>query len=150
MPISHLGISTTDIATSKKFYDAALAPLRYKIALQFNDGKVLGYGDEKGPSFWVHEVTDLAEKSGNVHVAFDAKSEEEVKAFYDAAMYVPSITSPSVPESNPIFYGASSAAGGKDNGAPGPRPQYTANYYGAFVHDPEGNNIEAVYFAPIA
>lgn len=89
MPISHLGINTADIATSKKFYDAALAPLRYKVALQFNDGKVLGYGDEKGPSFWVHEVTDLAKKSGNVHVAFDAKSEEEVKAFYDAAMYVP-------------------------------------------------------------
>ncbi|TEB32954.1 hypothetical protein FA13DRAFT_1708894 [Coprinellus micaceus] len=128
MPISHLGISTTDIATSKKFYDAALAPLRYKIALQFNDGKVLGYGDEKGPSFWVHEVTDLAEKSGNVHVAFDAKSEEEVKA---------STTQRCI------------AAGGKDNGAPGPRPQYTATIM-APLSTTLKENIEAVYFAPIA
>ena len=86
MHISHLGINTTDISTLSKFFDAALAPLGYKVALQFNDGKILGYGDEKGPSFWVHEITDLAKKSGSVHVAFEAKSEEEVKAFHDAAM----------------------------------------------------------------
>ncbi|KAF6757926.1 glyoxalase/bleomycin resistance protein/dioxygenase [Ephemerocybe angulata] len=130
MPVSHVAIRVSDIASSKAFYDAALAPLGTKIAMSFQDGKMLGYGGDKGPDFWIREVTgdDAKPQNRPVHVAFEAKSKEEVQAFYDAAI----------------------AAGGKDNGAPGPRPQYTPNYYGAFVHDPEGNNIEAVYFAPTA
>ncbi|KAF5320434.1 hypothetical protein D9611_010819 [Ephemerocybe angulata] len=129
MPISHLGIRVSDIASSKAFYDAALAPLGTKVAMSFQEGKVLGYAAKKNPYFWIHEheVSGDAAKEGRpVHIAFEAKSKEEVQAFYDAAI----------------------AAGGKDNGAPGPRPNYTPNYWGAFVHDPEGNNIEAVFFIP--
>ena len=75
------------------------------------------------PSFWIGEGEPLA---GHVHVAFVAPSRAGVDAFYRAAL----------------------AAGGKDNGKPGLRPQYHANYYGAFVLDPDGNNIEAVCHAP--
>ncbi|KAJ3547845.1 hypothetical protein NMY22_g1484 [Coprinellus aureogranulatus] len=125
MGISHLMVSTTDIAKTSKFYDTALEPLGYKRCYEHADGSVLGYKDTGGPSFWIQQVSDPA-KVGSLHFAFDAKSEEEVKAFHAAAV----------------------AAGGKDNGAPGPRPQYTPTFYGAFVHDPEGNNIEAVYHSP--
>ncbi|KAF6758064.1 glyoxalase/bleomycin resistance protein/dioxygenase [Ephemerocybe angulata] len=129
MPISHLGIRVSNIASSKAFYDAALAPLGTKVAMTFQEGKVLGYGPpKKAPYFWIHEHEDTAKEGRPVHIAFEAKSKEEVQEFYDAAI----------------------AAGGKDNGAPGPRPNYTPNYWGAFVHDPEGNNIEAVFFIPNA
>jgi catechol 2,3-dioxygenase-like lactoylglutathione lyase family enzyme len=80
---------------------------------------VLGYGVAPKPDFWVAEGTPNAPP---IHIAFRADSHAQVDAFYKAAI----------------------AAGGRDNGAPGPRPHYHANYYGAFVLDPDGHNIEAV------
>jgi catechol 2,3-dioxygenase-like lactoylglutathione lyase family enzyme len=92
---------------------------------QFAGGKkVGGYGRER-PVWWLHEG---AEPGPGRHVAFTARSRAEVDAFYAQAM----------------------KAGGRDNGPPGPRPHYHENYYGAFVLDPDGNNIEAVCHAPEA
>jgi len=94
-----------------------------KVPMEYTNGvHVGGYGRER-PTFWLHE----GEKQvPSVHMAFTANSRAEVDAFYAAAM----------------------AAGGTDNGSPGLRPHYHANYYGAFVRDPDGNNIEAVCHRP--
>jgi catechol 2,3-dioxygenase-like lactoylglutathione lyase family enzyme len=126
--IDHTGLQVSDPAKSRAFYDAALAPLGYRvlaeIPTQFTGGKVvLGYGVPPKPDFW------LAEGEPNrpaVHIGFRAASRAEVDAFYKAAI----------------------AAGGKDNGAPGPRPQYHEHYYGAFVLDPDGHNVEACCHDP--
>lgn len=125
--IDHLGIAVSDYPASKAFYDAAMAPLGasllYEVPPQFTGGaKVVGYGRDR-PVFWLHEG---AEPGPGRHVAFTARSRAEVDAFHAAAL----------------------TAGGKDNGAPGLRPHYHADYYGAFVLDPDGNNIEAVCHAP--
>ena len=121
--IDHLGITVSDFDASKAFYDKALAPLGASLIMlvpaEYTGGvKVGGYGREK-PDFWLHEGKDAGPGR---HYAFTARSRAEVDAFYKAAM----------------------AAGGRDNGAPGLRSHYHANYYGAFVFDPDGNNIEAV------
>ena len=121
--IDHAGISVSDWARSRTFYDAAMAALGakllYMVPEQFTGGaKVGGYGREK-PDFWLHEGKD---SGPGRHYAFTARSRAEVDAFHRAAI----------------------EAGGRDNGAPGLRPHYHANYYGAFVFDPDGNNIEAV------
>src|SRR5690606_988746 len=110
-----------------RFYDAALgalgASLLTLVPAQFTGGiKAAGYGRQK-PDFWLNESP--APGPGR-HYAFVASSRAEVDAFYAAAL----------------------AAGGSDNGAPGPRPQYHPDYYAAFVFDPDGNNIEAVCHAP--
>ncbi len=81
-------------------------------------GSFVGFGKDRKPQFWLNPGT----RSGPVHIAFVAASRADVRAFHEAAL----------------------AAGGKDNGAPGLRLQYHANYYGAFVFDPDGNNAEAV------
>ena len=125
--IDHLGITVSDFDASKTFYDKALAPLGASLIMmvpaEYTGGvKVGGYGREK-PDFWLHEGKDAGPGR---HYAFTARSRAEVDAFYKAAM----------------------AAGGRDNGAPGLRPHYHANYYGAFVFDPDGNNIEAVCHGP--
>lgn len=125
--IDHSGISVSDFDASKAFYDAAFAPLGITfLALvppEYTDGvKVGGFGWER-PQFWLSEG---GAQIPPVHFAFAAASRAEVDAFYEAAM----------------------AAGGVDNGAPGLRPQYHEHYYGAFVLDPDGNNIEAVCHAP--
>jgi catechol 2,3-dioxygenase-like lactoylglutathione lyase family enzyme len=126
--IDHIGTPVSDIARATDFYLKALAPLGISIIMQVSaeqtgEGPAVGFGAEGKPFFWIGE----GEKSGDhVHVAFAASSRAEVDAFYEAAL----------------------AAGGKDNGAPGLRPHYHANYYGAFVLDPDGNNIEAVCHAP--
>jgi catechol 2,3-dioxygenase-like lactoylglutathione lyase family enzyme len=125
--IDHTGISVKDFEASKAFYDKVFAPLGakllYMVPEQFTGGvKVGGYGREK-PDFWLHEN---AETGPGRHYAFKARTRAEVDAFYEAAI----------------------AAGGRDNGAPGPRPHYHPNYYGAFVFDPDGNNVEAVCHAP--
>jgi catechol 2,3-dioxygenase-like lactoylglutathione lyase family enzyme len=122
--IDHTGLGVSDPAKSRAFYDAALAPLGYKvlkeIPKEYTGGKVvLGYGIPNKPDFWVHEGTP---ESPRIHIAFRAENHDQVDAFYKAAI----------------------AAGGKDNGPPGPRPHYHEKYYGAFVHDPDGHNIEAV------
>jgi catechol 2,3-dioxygenase-like lactoylglutathione lyase family enzyme len=123
----HLGFGVTDFARSTAFYDAAFAPLGIKrlftVPLEHSNGvDVTGYGVER-PQFW---ISGSADTSGRLHVCFYAKSRELVDAFYAAAM----------------------AAGGRDNGAPGVRPHYHEHYYGAFVLDPDGFNVEAVCHAP--
>lgn len=123
--IDHISIGVADFARSTAFYDAALVPLdvtrMVNLPLEHTDGVlVCGYGDSPDRAwFWLAEEKPTR---GLLHVAFEAKSRAEVDAFHAAAL----------------------AAGGTDNGAPGLRPQYSADYYGAFVLDPDGHNIEAV------
>jgi len=119
--LDHLGLLVGDYAKSKRFFEAALAPLGYGLMMEFG-GATAGFGCAGAPDFWISQGGPAA----SVHVAFRGESRERVRAFYEAAM----------------------AAGGGDNGAPGLRPQYHPNYYGAFVHDPDGNNIEAVCHDP--
>ncbi|HXG79329.1 MAG TPA: VOC family protein [Methyloceanibacter sp.] len=134
--IDHLGLTVGDLARAAEFYLKALAPLGYGIVMEISaaetgHGAAIGFGPpgkpsdfQSGkPSFWIGEGGRL---SGPLHVAFVAPSRAAVDAFYRAAI----------------------AAGGKDNGKPGLRPHYHADYYGAFVFDPDGNNIEAVCHAP--
>ena len=118
--IDHVGVAVSDVAKSKSFYRAALAPLRYAVIMEFDDAA--GFGIPPSPDFWIGNA-DLDGPS--THVAFQADSRAQVDAFYKAAM----------------------AAGGRDNGPPGLRPHYHANYYAAFVLDPDGHNIEAVCHA---
>lgn len=123
--IDHTGVAVSDPKKSRLFYELALAPLGYKqmmeVPSEFTGGLVVvGYGVPPSPDFWLHEGTP---NQPRVHVAFRAQSRAEVDAFYAAAI----------------------AAGGRDNGAPGPRPHYHPGYYGAFVLDPDGHNVEAVY-----
>ncbi len=118
--IDHVGVAVSDVAKSKSFYRAALAPLRYTVIMELDDAA--GFGIPPRPDFWIGKA-DLDGPS--THVAFHADSRAQVDAFYKAAM----------------------AAGGRDNGPPGLRPHYHANYYAAFVLDPDGHNIEAVCHA---
>ena len=125
--IDHTGIPVSDPAQAKAFYDAALGAIGAKLLMtvpaQFTGGKwVAGYGRKK-PDFW---LTESAEIGPGRHYAFTASSRGEVDAFYAAAL----------------------AAGGRDNGAPGIRAHYHPDYYGAFVFDPDGNNVEAVCHRP--
>jgi catechol 2,3-dioxygenase-like lactoylglutathione lyase family enzyme len=118
--IDHLGIAVRDVAASKAFYGAVLAPLGYAVIMEF-EGAV-GIGPPGRPQFWVSE----GPTTQPMHLAFEAKTRAAVDAFYQAAI----------------------AAGAKDNGSPGLRPHYHSNYYGAFVIDPNGHNTEAVCHAP--
>ena len=118
--IDHLGLSVSDLAKSRAFYAKALQPLGYSVMMEFPGA--LGFGAKGKPDFWLGQGT----ASGKVHVAFASPDRKTVDAFYAAAI----------------------AAGGKDNGKPGLRPQYHKDYYGAFVFDPDGNNIEAVSHQP--
>lgn len=125
--IDHIGVSVTDYAKSKAFYEKALAPLGYaflyEVAKEHTGGiGVGGFGDVK-PEFW---IDGAGKPSPKLHVAFRAKDRAAVDAFYAAAL----------------------AAGGRDNGRPGLRPHYHQHYYGAFVLDPDGHNVEAVCHAP--
>jgi catechol 2,3-dioxygenase-like lactoylglutathione lyase family enzyme len=126
--IDHTGIDVSDPAKSRSFYEQALAPLGYAVLMEvpteFTGGVVvLGFGVAPKPDFWLHQGTP---QTPRVHVAFRADSRAQVDAFYAAAI----------------------AAGGKDNGPPGARPHYHQHYYGAFVLDPDGHNIEAVCHSP--
>ena len=116
--LDHIGLAVSDIQKSKAFFETALAPLQYKVLADF--GEAIGFGVEK-PDFWL----GVGGGSGTTHIAFSAASRKIVEAFHAAAL----------------------AAGGHDNGAPGIREMYAPTYYGAFVLDPDGNNIEAVTFA---
>ncbi|HEU6445518.1 MAG TPA: VOC family protein [Gaiellaceae bacterium] len=120
MPIDHVILNVRDYARSKAFYEQALKPLGYEVVMEFGEGA--GFGLEGKPDFWVSHRGDPT----IVHVAFAAPDRRTVDAFYDAAL----------------------AAGGEDNGPPGLRPHYHETYYAAFVHDPDGNNIEAVCHRP--
>jgi catechol 2,3-dioxygenase-like lactoylglutathione lyase family enzyme len=118
--LDHVGINVTDREAAKSFYAKALEPLGY--SLVFEMGDYLGFADEAGLSFGVASRVPV----GGAHVAFACDDRAAVDAFYAAAI----------------------AAGANDNGPPGLRPHYHENYYGAFVHDADGNNIEAVCQKP--
>jgi catechol 2,3-dioxygenase-like lactoylglutathione lyase family enzyme len=120
MILDHVGIPVSDIDKSKAFYQKALAPLGIGIMMDVGVAVGLGKGDK--PDFWIGGLRGGLKKSDVAHIAFIAESRALVDAFYEAAI----------------------AAGGRDNGKPGIRAQYHPNYYGAFVLDPDGNNIEAV------
>ncbi len=126
--IDHTGIAVSDIAKSRRFYEAALGPLGYTVLMEIPTEHtggmvVLGLGVAPKPDFWLHEGTP---QKPALHFAFGARTRDEVDAFYAAAI----------------------EAGAEDNGPPGLRPQYHPNYYGAFVLDPDGHNIEAVCHRP--
>jgi catechol 2,3-dioxygenase-like lactoylglutathione lyase family enzyme len=128
--IDHLGFSVSDLGRAKQFYLKALKPLGISVIMevtreQTGSGAAIGFGADGRPFFWIGEGFHPTGDT-HVHVAFAAQNRDEVDDFYRAAL----------------------AAGGKDNGPPGLRPHYHANYYGAFVIDPDGNNIEAVCHAP--
>lgn len=113
----HIGFHVSNLARSKDFYLQALKPLGIDVQAQGDGWAMLGRPGR--PQFWIGQ---LGAAPTGIHVAFAADSRELVRQFHAAAL----------------------AAGGKDNGAPGLRPQYHPNYYGAFVIDPDGHNVEAV------
>ena len=132
--IDHTGVIASDFPKSKAFYAAALGAIGIAVVKEFpasvtGNTDVAGYGAPKtstqglSPEFWLARGEP---GSIPVHIAFRVSSRALVDAFYNAAI----------------------GAGGRDNGAPGLRPQYHPNYYGAFVLDPDGNNIEAVCREP--
>jgi catechol 2,3-dioxygenase-like lactoylglutathione lyase family enzyme len=126
--IDHTGVVVSDYAKSKAFYEKALAPIGYVLMMEIpaavtGHADVAGFGEPPKPDFWISSGT--ANKPP-VHIAFRVPTREQVDAFYRAAL----------------------AAGGTDNGAPGLRLHYHPNYYGAFVRDPDGHNIEAVCHEP--
>ncbi|MDR3513976.1 MAG: VOC family protein [Caulobacteraceae bacterium] len=126
--LDHISLAIADLARSRAFYDAAFAPLGIGVEMSVSaeesgGAAFVGYGSDGRPYFWLAEASPA---SGPVHVAFTAADRAGVDAFYAAAI----------------------AAGGRDNGGPGLRPHYHPNYYGAFVLDPDGHNIEAVCHAP--
>ena len=127
--IDHMGFPVTDIARSRAFYDAALAPLGLEALVTIppeqspSGGTAVGYGRHDDPFFWIGDNETVGQ---GIHVAFRVESRAMVNAFHKAAL----------------------AAGGTDHGAPGLREHYGPNYYAAFVLDPDGFNIEAVCHAP--
>ena len=118
--IDHVNIGVADVAASRAFYERALAPLGYAVLMDMPYG--VGFGKDGKPDFWVSDRPS----SAPLHVAFASSDRAGVDVFYREAL----------------------AAGGKDNGPPGLRPQYHPSYYGAFVLDPDGNNAEAVTHRP--
>jgi catechol 2,3-dioxygenase-like lactoylglutathione lyase family enzyme len=126
--LDHTSLSVSDLARSKAFYTAALKPLGISVLMEFpkavtGNFDIAGLGSNGKPFFW---LANAGKTSPYIHIAFVASTRAEVDAFYNAAI----------------------AAGGKDNGAPGLRPMYHPNYYGAFVRDADGHNVEAVCHAP--
>jgi catechol 2,3-dioxygenase-like lactoylglutathione lyase family enzyme len=122
--IDHFALQVSDFKKSQHFYDNALAPLGYKRLMEVpkENGQgflVFGWGDSSQTDLWISEGR---RNEPRLHIAFRAESREQVDEFYRAAL----------------------AAGGKDNGKPGLRPEYHENYYGAFILDPDDHNIEAV------
>ena len=115
--IAHITVPVTNYQTAKTFYEKALTPLGYTIHME--DGEAAGFHDGNDTDFWVAHEQQVAP----VHVAFKAESKEQVESFYRSAL----------------------AAGATDNGKPGYR-DYWPGYYAAFVYDPDGHNIEAVWY----
>lgn len=124
--IDHLSTYATDYEITRDFYRATFAPLGYSMQMEFAEPsgqRMCAFGPEGNPAFWIIEVAQAASPR---HIAFCAESREQVAAFHRA--------------------GLENGAG--DNGAPGLRPIYHEHYYGAFLIDPDGNNIEAVHHRP--
>jgi catechol 2,3-dioxygenase-like lactoylglutathione lyase family enzyme len=125
--LDHVGIRVADYARSKAFYSAALAPLGIGLIMEVTPAMIggdishAGFGADRKPFFWISDGDGRG-----THIAFVATTRAAVDAFHKAAL----------------------AAGASDNGGPGLRPHYHANYYGAFVLDPDGNNVEAVCHTP--
>src|SRR2546423_9634124 len=118
-------IEVSDLDASRAFYERVLEPLGMGVAMDFAEqGGMVGFGVAGRPQFWISGRR--GEPSGPVHIAFHAADRDRVHRFHEAAL----------------------AAGGEDNGPPGLREQYHPNYYGAFVFDRDGNNIEAVCHTP--
>lgn len=114
----HIGLKVANLDSSVRFYRAALAPLGHVLCAQ--EEAYAGFGPKDAPALWLH-----AAKGGGgagAHVALRAADRSAVERFYNEGL----------------------KAGGRDNGAPGPRPDYGPDYYAAFLFDPDGNNIEAV------
>lgn len=124
--IDHIGFAVADLEQARQFYTRALAPMGISVLMEVTEemtgghGAHLGLGRDGNPFFWIGTGKPAV---GGCHVAFAAPDRATVDAFHAAAL----------------------AAGGRDNGAPGLRPHYHAGYYGAFVLDHDGNNIEAVH-----
>jgi catechol 2,3-dioxygenase-like lactoylglutathione lyase family enzyme len=126
--IDHIGFAVSNMERSKIFYVAALKPLGIGVLMEVTAEQTgadahAGFGKDNKAFFWIGSGH---KPKGGTHIAFIAGARAEVDAFHRAAL----------------------AAGGRDNGAPGPRPHYHEHYYGAFVLDPDGNNIEAVCHRP--
>lgn len=128
--IDHIGFPVSDYERAKAFYIKALAPLGYvpimdvPATMTESGSPAIGFGSDGKPDFWIGGEGGASGKP--LHIAIVAKDRAAVDAFHNAAM----------------------EAGAVDNGAPGLRPHYHANYYAAFVRDPDGHNIEAVCHAP--
>jgi catechol 2,3-dioxygenase-like lactoylglutathione lyase family enzyme len=118
--IAHTGILVSDYQKSKEFYTRLLKTLGYSQNMEY--GESAGFNDGKNTDFWVNR--DAEKGMAKMHVAFEAKNKDEVDAFYKEAL----------------------EAGGSDNGAPGYRTDYWPGYYAAFIHDPDGHNIEVVWY----
>jgi catechol 2,3-dioxygenase-like lactoylglutathione lyase family enzyme len=123
MIIDHIGFAVSDYAACKRFFTEALAPLN--IVPLMEEGGWSGFGRNGKPDFW---FGPSAAAQHPMHIAFTTENRAQVRAFHAAAL----------------------RAGAKDNGAPGVRAHYHANYYGAFVIGPDGHNVEAVCHAPEA
>ena len=126
--IDHTGVTVSDLKKSKAFYETALASIGYALIVELpasvtGHADVAGFGEPPKPDFW---ISGGMPNKPPIHIAFRVPSRAKVDAFYQAAM----------------------AAGGTDNGGPGLRPHYHPHYYGAFVLDPDGHNIEAVCHEP--
>ncbi|MFO1150629.1 MAG: VOC family protein [Alsobacter sp.] len=126
--LDHVGFPVSDFAASKAFYERVLAVLGYGLVMEVDEetsgsGRHAGFGPPGRPQFWITEGTPIV---GRLHVAFAAADPADVDSFYRVAI----------------------AAGASDNGPPGLRPHYHPDYYGAFVFDPDGHNIEAVCHEP--
>lgn len=121
MIIDHIGFIISDYETSKQFYSRCLEPLGIKMVMEVQGW--VGFGKTGKPEFWFGAGENPHQP---LHIAFSADKREQVDQFYQVAL----------------------AAGGRDNGAPGIREIYHPNYYGAFVLDPDGHNIEAVCHQP--
>ncbi len=120
--IDHLGLKASDYPAAREFYLKALAPLGIGLVMEVPGYDGIGLGKDGKPAFWISR----GEPATGVHLAFSAATRDAVDAFHKAAL----------------------EAGAKDNGAPGLRPHYHPNYYGAFVIDPNGVNLEAVCHQP--
>ena len=126
--LDHIGFAVSDLARSKAFYERTLAPLGIGIVMevtaeQTGAGAAIGFGSKDIPFFWIGENEGPI---GRLHVALTAAERATVDAFHEAGL----------------------AAGGSDNGPPGLRPHYHPDYYGAFILDPDGHNVEAVCHRP--
>lgn len=126
--LDHVSFSVNNFQESLKFYDETLKTLGYERVMTFEmeDQNVAGYGSHGKPSFWIGaearpNIQESIGKARGFHIAFLAPSQEAVMAWYQACLEL----------------------GGKDNGKPGPRPEYHPGYYGAFIVDPNGWRIEA-------